>query len=147
MIKWILAVALLAITSAGAAQSKPEAAIHYRQNVFGAIVWNFGPMSAMVRGKIPYDKVLFERHAIRVSQLAPMLLEGFPKGSEAGAETEARSEIWANWADFQSKMKTFEVESAALARLAKVGTLDAVKAQFGKVGASCKACHDKYKAE
>lgn len=147
MSKWILAIGLLVIASGGAAQSKPEAAIHYRQGVFGAIVWNFGPMSAMVRGKVPYDKAIFERNALRVSQLAPMLLEGFPKGSEAGAETEARSEIWANWADFQNKMKTFEVESVALAKVAKSGTFEAVKTQFAKVGTSCKSCHDKYKAE
>lgn len=129
------------------AQVKPEQAIAYRKAVYHVIVWNWSPLAGMVRGSIPYDKAKFERNAKRIAQIVPALIEGFPAGSDKGAETEALPAIWQNFADFQSKMKTFETESAALAKVSKTGDFESVKLQFAKVGAACKSCHEKYKAE
>jgi cytochrome c556 len=43
-------------------------------------------------------------------------------------------------------MQTFETEAGKLAEAAKTASaIDALKPQFGKVGQSCKDCHDKYK--
>ena len=61
--------------------------------------------------------------------------------------TEAKAEIWTDFADFTSKMKDFERESGALANTAKAGDEAAIKEQFSKTGGTCKACHDLYKAE
>jgi cytochrome c556 len=66
---------------------------------------------------------------------------------DTGAETEAKADIWANLPDFSAKMKDLERESAALAVTAKAGDEAAIKDQFGKTGAACKACHDKYKTD
>jgi cytochrome c556 len=38
-------------------------------------------------------------------------------------------------------------KAATLATIAKGGDLEAIKPAFGATGASCKACHDKYKAD
>jgi cytochrome c556 len=38
-------------------------------------------------------------------------------------------------------------ETAKLASAAKTGNLDAIKAAFGATAASCKACHDAYRAQ
>jgi len=140
---------LIAGTCIGAAsaQVKPEQAIAYRQAAYQVIVWNWGPMAGMVRGSIPYDKAKFERNAKRVAQMVPALIEGFPVGSDKGAKTEALPAIWQNLPDFQSKMKAFETESAALAKISSSGNFEPIKLQFAKVGATCKSCHDKYKAE
>ena len=104
------------------------------------------PLANTVRGKTPYVKADFERYANRVAQIAPMLLEGFPAGSGVG-KTEAKPEIWTNWADFQRKMKAFETEAAALATLSKGGDFEKIKVQFSKVGGTCKGCHEKYKTD
>ena len=133
-------------TSVAFAQVKPADAIHYRKSAYTVLVWNWMPLVNTVRGKTPYVKADFERYANRVAQIAPMLLEGFPAGSGVG-KTESKPEIWKNWADFQLKMKAFETESAALATLSKGGDFEKIKAQFGKVGGTCKSCHDKYKAD
>ena len=129
------------------AQVKPEQAIGYRKAAYHVIVWNWSPMAGMVRGTIPYDKAKFERNAKRIAQIAPALLEGFPAGSDKGAPTEALPAIWQTWPDFLAKMKTFETETASLAKVSRTGDFEKVKVQFAKVGAACKACHDKYKAE
>jgi len=85
--------------------------------------------------------------ADRVAALSQMPLEGFPKGSDKGAETEALPIIWTEFKDFELKLKNFQTESRKLADIAKGGDEAAMKAQFGKVGGTCKACHDKFKAD
>ena len=128
------------------AQVKPADAVHYRKSAYDVLVWNWMPLANTVRGKTPYVKADFERYANRVAQIAPMLLEGFPAGSGVG-KTEAKPEIWTNWADFQRKMKAFETEAAALATLSKGGDFEKIKVQFSKVGGTCKGCHEKYKTD
>lgn len=141
-----LAVALSFSISSAVAQVKPADAARYRHEAFHVMLWNWMPLVNMVRGKNPYNQAEFAKYAKRVSQIAPMLLEGFVEGS-GGGDSEAKPEIWSNWADFKAKMNALERESAALARVAKVNDFAKSKAQFAKVGETCKACHDLYKAD
>lgn len=139
--------AVLGLSVNGAmAQVKPAEAARYRHEAFHVLLWNWMPLVNTVRGKTPYNQAEFAKYATRVSQIAPMLLEGFTKGS-GGGKSEAKPEIWSNWADFSAKMGNFERESAALASIAKVNDFAKSKAQFAKVGETCKACHDLYKAD
>lgn len=138
---------LLATSQIAIAQAKPEDAIKYRKSVYTVLLWNWMPLNAMVRGRIPFDAAEFSRRADRVAALAPQLLEGFPPGSNEGAPTEAKAEIWTDFTDFTAKMEDLETESVALASIAKGGDEAAIKAQFAKTGGACKACHDKYKTE
>jgi len=139
---------LVAGTCADAvAQHKPEAVIHYRQSVMTLIGWNFAPMSAMVKGKLAWDAKEFALHAERVALLAPQAQEGFAKGSDKGAETDAKADIWANPEDFQSKLNDLIQESKALSDTARDGDEGKTKEQFKKLAGACKACHDKYKAD
>jgi cytochrome c556 len=124
-----------------------DAAIAYRQSVYHVILWNYGQMGEMVKGKKPYDAAEYGKRAERVAALASQLEEGFIPGSSGRESTEAKAEIWTSWDDFKSKMGDFERESRALAGVAKTGTFDDVKAQHAKVSAACKACHEKYKAD
>lgn len=133
------------VAGSAAAQAKPEDAIAYRQGVYKIMGWNFGPMAGMVQGKIPYDKVTFARHADNVAKVSPLALEGFGPGTDAGASTKAKPEIWAKMDDFKTKMSKMNEETAKLAAIAKTGSFDDIKKQFGATGASCKACHDDYR--
>jgi cytochrome c556 len=136
-----------AVCTAHGLQPKPEDVIHYRQSVMTLIGWNFGPMSAMAKGKLAWDAKEFALHADRVAALAPMAPEGFAKGSDKGAETDAKPDIWANPEDFQSKLNDLANESKALSNIAKGGDEAKVKDQFKKLAGACKNCHDKYKAD
>jgi cytochrome c556 len=147
-----LAPALLAVCLAGAAHAqgqptKAEQALKYRKAVYQAIVWNFGPLSAMAQGKIPYDATEFQLRAARVAALAPMVGESFTADTRGLAGTKAKDGIWANRADFDAKMKDFVDRTAALARVAQGGDAEKSKAAFMDAAGACKACHDKYRAD
>jgi cytochrome c556 len=141
----ILAALALATAATAAAAIKPEVVIDYRQSAMTMIGWNFGPMAGMAKGKIPFDAKEFAKHADRIAFLAPQVLEGFAKGSDKGAETAAKPDIWANFDDFQSKLNGLIDESKALSEVSKTADEAKMTAQFKKLGEACKACHDKYK--
>jgi cytochrome c556 len=144
----ILAIAaILGATAVATAAVKPETAIAYRQAGYTMLGWNFGPMAQMVRGKAPWDAAEFARRAERVALIAPQLLEGFPDGSDSGATTEAKPEIWKNMDDFKLKMDDLVKQSKLLAEVAKSGDEAKMKDQFKQTAGTCKACHDKYRSE
>jgi cytochrome c556 len=144
----ILAIAaILGATAVATAAVKPETAIAYRQAGYTMLGWNFGPMAQMVRGQAPWDAAEFARRAERVALIAPQLLEGFPDGSDSGATTEAKPEIWKNMDDFKLKMDDLVKQSKLLAEVAKSGDEAKMKDQFKQTAGTCKACHDKYRSE
>ncbi|MBL8515164.1 MAG: cytochrome c [Betaproteobacteria bacterium] len=146
MKKFAIVSALAALSIAAAhAQVKPEDAIAYRQGAYSVIKWNFAPMAAMVKGEKPYDKAAFARHAEIVEYMGKLTLEGFIPGSDKGGNTKVKPEAFAKMDDFKAKMKKMNEETAKLAAVAKTGSFDDIKKQFGATGASCKACHDDYK--
>jgi cytochrome c556 len=131
----------------GSDKIQSEKVIHYRQSVMAMTGWNFGPLAAMVKGKIAFDAKDFSRRADRLEFLGPQILEGFAKGSDKGAETDAKPEIWTDFDDFQAKLNDYIDESKKLAEVAKTGDEAVMKEQFRKTAGACKACHDKYRAE
>ena len=125
-----------------------EAAQEYRHSLYESIVWNFRPMSEMVRGKRPYDAVEVKRRALSVAYLSLLLDEAFPPGSGASAgTTDALDDIWKTPEDFAAKLKAFQNEANTLRVVAQKGDEASFTEQFKKVGGACKDCHDKYKAD
>ena len=143
----VSAVVTILASGSSAAQVKPEDVIKYRQSVYKIVGWNFAPMAAMVKGEKPYDKEAFARHAMIVSQMSPLAMEGFAAGSDKGADTKAKPEIWTKSADFKEKMDKMVNETKKLATVASAGSFDEIKKQFGATGGACKACHDDYKSK
>jgi cytochrome c556 len=143
----VFAVGAAAVAASTVAQMKPDVVIEYRRSAMTMIGWNFSPMSAMVKGKIAFDAKEFAKHAARIQFIAPQVLEGFAKGSDKGAETDAKPEIWTHFDDFQSKLNDLVEQSKSLAEVSATGDEAKMKEQFKKLGGACKACHDKYKAE
>lgn len=142
-----LASAVAALLSSPAfAQAKPEDVIKYRQGAYKVIGWNFSPMAAMVKGERPYNKEDFARRADIVAYVGKLTMEGFTPGTDKG-DTKVKPEAFAKMDDFKAKMNKMNEETAKLAAVAKTGTFDEIKKQFGATGASCKACHDDYKSK
>lgn len=133
--------------SAFAKNSPEEDAIEYRQGAFSMIKHHFGPMAAMVKGEMEFDAEAFTKNAEAVATLSQFPIHGFIDGSYEG-DTDAKPEIAENMDDFKEKMETFTVEAVNLAKVATDGgDMSALKPAFGKVGSSCKACHDDYRKE
>lgn len=67
-------------------------------------------------------------------------------GPDVG-KTGAKPEIWQTPDDFVAKLHGFQDAAKAFNLAAMSGDAAATKAKFGELGQSCKACHDKYRAE
>lgn len=139
-----LAAALTVTTLTAVAQVKPFEAIEYRQGVFKAVKWNFGPMAEMVRGKQEFNAEEFTRRAENVAALSKLPLEAFVAGTYA-SKTAALPIIEKDYKTFSDMMANFEKASAALAVAAKSGDLAQIRPAFGEVGKTCKSCHDKFR--
>lgn len=142
------AVVIAASAVAYAAEKSPaESAQEYRQAGFEMIRYHFGPMAGMVKGEVPFDAAAFKMNAEAVAALSKFPMHGFIAGSYEG-DTEAKPEIEKNMDDFKSKMETFQVAAADLAKAAgEAKDVDGIKPAFGKTAESCKACHKEYRKE
>lgn len=119
-----------------------DEAIEYREGVFHALKWHFGPMAGMVKGKMEYNQESFQHHADMVAALSKMVDEGFADGTQGG---DAKDLIWEQRADFTKHVEALETSSAALQEAAAGGDMDAIKPAFAAVAKSCKGCHDNYR--
>lgn len=154
MKKKVLSACLAVVVGAGAgyalnafAQQKPEDVIKYRRSVMTVQAWNMRPMALMVKGQQPYDATLFAWYAGVIQQTSHMLPDAFAPGSDKGAETKAKPEIWKDAGKFKQRVDSFQADTAKLVTAAKGGNLDAVKGPFGAVAKNCGGCHNDFRAK
>jgi cytochrome c556 len=139
----MLGVAAYGVRSAVAGET--EQAQEYRQGVMNVFRWNMKAMSDMMKGKRPYDAKAFAVHANDLARAATLdLMPGFPEDSDGG-DSDARPEIWLDFADFKQKYEDLRSASGALSKIAADGDKAAMGEALGKTGKTCKACHDNYK--
>ena len=132
------------------AQGQPtqaEKTLKYRKSLYQVIAWNVGPMGAMAQDKVPFNASEFAMRAGRVAELTPMLAEAYGADTQGVANSKLKPEAWQNRADFDAKMKDLVDSSAKLAQVAQGGDAAKSKAAFFDMANTCKACHDKYKAD
>lgn len=132
---------------ASAQFAKPEDAIKYRQGAFTVMAAHFGRIGAMANGRVPFDAKVAAENAEVVSTMAKLPWAAFGPGTDAGLPTRAKPEIWREGDKFKAASDKMVAEVAKLDAAAKSGNLDQLKAAFGGVGQSCKACHDAYRTE
>jgi cytochrome c556 len=146
-----LAAAILATSAGVLAQQapKPENLIKWRQSAFQLVAWNSGRIKASVDGQYNKDEVL--RAANTIAAIANSGLGAlFAPGSEQGKgwhDTSAKPELFKDGKRFAELGASFGKEASELATLAAGGDAALVKAQFGKLQRTCKACHDDFKAK
>ena len=83
-----------------------------------------------------------------LAKLAGQSSHWFPKGTgpELG-KTGAKPEIWQQPADFAAKLHNFQGAAKLLNGAAAKGDVNAIKARYGDLGKTCKACHDTYRMD
>ena len=149
-IKTGLVLALLAAAGYAAAQQapKPENLIKWRQSVFQVIGWNTGRIKANVEGTYNKDEVV--KAANTIAALSRSGVETlFAAGTEQGKgwhDTSAKAEAFKDTKHFDELLANFGKEAGDLASIAASGDQAAVKAQYGKLTRTCKACHDDFKS-
>ena len=130
---------------AAAQFAKPEDAIKYRQGALRVMGHHFGHIGAMVNGKAPFDAKAAQADAEVVAALAALPWAGFGTGTDKGAPTKAKPEVWSDHAKFDEHAQTFQAAAPKLLAATKTGNLDQIKAAFGPTANSCKACHDNFR--
>ncbi|HEY6047997.1 MAG TPA: cytochrome c [Sphingomicrobium sp.] len=86
--------------------------------------------------------------AATIADLSQKASGWFPAGTGPDvAKTRAKPEIWQNAQDFSTKLHNFQVAAKAFNDAAAAGDVSAIKARFADLGGTCKACHEKYRAE
>ena len=108
---------------------------------------HFGRVAAMANGKIPFDAKAAADNAAIVVTMSKLPWVAFGEGTDKGMPTRAKPEIWKDQAKFKDLQSKMMAEAEKFEAAAKTGNLDAIKAALGPLGASCKACHDDYRAE
>jgi cytochrome c556 len=87
-------------------------------------------------------------NAAKIAQLSQQASTWFPAGTGPDvAKTRAKPDIWQNSEDFAAKLRAFETAARALQLASDSNNVAAMNARFADLGGTCKACHDKYRAE
>ncbi|MFT4769730.1 MAG: cytochrome c556 [Glaciecola sp.] len=152
MSKKLLATGLAVLTFGGAPMAlshlvKDEAMQSYRQSYFTLIAMNFGPMTAMVKGDMPWDDAKMLALAEDFAAIASVdVARAFGPGSDKGT-TRAKPEIWENTDDFLEKYAALQSAAEGLLAAAQSGDRGTIGGAIKDTGGACKACHDEYKAK
>lgn len=145
---WVLAAAAVTLSAPASAQfAKPEDAIKYRQSAMTVMSTHFGRVAAMANGRIPFDAKMAADNAAIAETMSKLPWAAFGEGTDKGATTRAKPEIWSDNAKFKDASEKMQGEMIKFAAVAKGGNIDAIKAAAGAVGGSCKACHDNFRKE
>jgi cytochrome c556 len=142
-----LTVSVVAYSGSASAQfQKPEDAVKYRQSVMTVMGTHFGRIGAMANGRVPFDAKVAQDSAHIVATMSTLPWPAFTPDTEA-LKTRAKPEIWKEGAKFKEANEKLMSETTKLEVAAKSGNLDTIKAAFGAVGGSCKACHDSFQVK
>ncbi|WP_374277523.1 cytochrome c [Azonexus sp.] len=148
--KLLLALVSVALTTGTAiAQVKPEDAIKYRQSGYAFMAWNMGRIKQNVEGNFNKDEVVKAANAIQAianSGMGALYLPGTDKG-KGWEESRAKPEIWTDKEKMGKVATEFVKEANEMAKVAAGGDAGAVKAQLGKLGGTCKGCHDDFRVK
>ena len=146
----IIAGILIVLVMAGVAYAqfaKPEQAVKYRKAVMFLIAQHFGRMGAMVKGSTPYEKETFARNAALMETFTTLPWGAFMAPGTDKGDTTMSAAVFKKPAKFEAAARSFEDDTAELARLARSGNFNAAKAQFGKVAKNCKGCHTDFRVK
>ena len=105
-------------------------------------------MGAMVKNGSAADFPAkeFARLAAQMGETAKEPWQHYDAGSR-GAGSEAKAAVWEKPQEFEAAIRRFTQAVDKLQTASRGGRYDDVKAAFGQVGQSCKACHDKFKED
>ncbi len=142
MRKLVIAISVLAFGGA-AAYAEPIADRQALMKERGKIV---GGLVKMVKGEQPFDaaSVADALKQLETNAAAFDAEKLFPAGSEQGGDTTAAPKIWEDMAGFKAAGDKF-LADVKVAAAAPAADLDTLKAQVGKLGADCGACHKAYR--
>lgn len=127
-----------------------DAAIKGRKGYFQAVAFQMGGLAAIAKGEVEYEASSAQRLADSLAALSQvdvglMFVDGTDNETLPG-QTRALDMIWNNTTGFAARGLEFREAAQELAANAGDG-LGALRGGIGKVGGTCKACHDEFRAK
>lgn len=155
--KKVLALGIIMLAFAGgfvaiAADKGPhDSAIKGRQAMFQTYSFNMGILGAMAKEKMEYNADMANEAASNLLAAASFGQSAmWPPGSDsenpANAKNRALPAIWSTYPAIVEKGDALKKAAEVMAAQAG-GGLGALQGAMGDLGASCKGCHDDYRAE
>ena len=139
-----LALALAPVSNVGADDHEEgQAQIEYRQKVMSAIGTNMGAIGDILKNRLDVPGAV-ANHAGQMADAAALIAPAFKKQLSAGA-TDAKPEIWADWAKFEEAIAGFEEAARNLASAANGSDPSAVGPAMRGLGKSCGGCHKPFR--
>jgi len=143
----LFGVTALSLTASASAQVKPEDQIRFRKAAYSFAAWNMGKIKANLEGAYDAAQVKAAANAIAAvagSGLGALFAPGTEK-SIGEQKTNTKPELFQKGTEVAKLAGDFAAAAGELVKATDSGDVAAVKAAHGKVGATCKACHDQFK--
>lgn len=139
---------LCAVLMAGPAlaESDPDKAIEYRQQLYRSLGANLTGIVLNLRQEVAFPENV-PIHAANLAAIMPLIKAATEQdtANQGSAKTQAKPEIWADWATFERLADAANVEAQKLAEVAASGDMAAIGAQVQATGGACKECHDRFR--
>ncbi len=128
-----------------AAQAAPsdQAVIEYRQLLMSAVGSNMGAIGGILKNQLVLPGAI-ANHAQQMADGAKLIGPAFKAKVSAG-RTDAKPEIWSDWAKFEQAIADYEKAATSLATAAKGSDPAAVGLAVRTLGESCGGCHDTFR--
>ncbi len=147
-----LSAVLAAVSLSATANVTVEDQIKYRQAGYQFLSWNMGKIKAQViDGSVPFDAAQVQAAANAIAGIAnsgmgalysPESVQG-----KAPVKTRLKPDFFQNLEKAGQIGGQFVQAANTLASEAASGDQARIRKAFGDVGASCKACHDNFRAK
>ena len=128
---------------------KPEEMIKTRKAAYSFMSWNMGKIKANVDGTFNKEQTVAAANAVAAvanSGLGALFAPGTEK-DVGDQKTRVKPEFFQQSDKVRELATNFNKEANELAKVAATGDVAAIKAQFGKTGGTCKACHDAFRKD
>lgn len=127
-----------------------ENMVKARQGYYQNVRHNAGILFGMAKGEMDYDAAAASTAANNLLALTKIDLGTYyvagSSKEEMPGKTRALKKIWETYPAVSEKGKAFKEAVAAMAAVAGNG-VDAIRANAGALGGSCKGCHDNFRAK
>ena len=147
MNKKLAAILTLGALSSVALAGPIEEQIRFRQSAYSYLSWNTAKIKAQASDHpetFNKDQVIAAANAIAAVANSG-LIDLYGAGTEVGTgwkPTRLKPEFFEKQDEVKAIEASFIKEANELQQVATTGDVAAIKTQFGKLGTTCKSCHD-----
>lgn len=151
-LKFALAVLLATVSVNTFAGAPEDQQVKFRQSAYSFAAWN----ASKIKGQVVEHPETYNKEQVIAAANAIAAVANSGLGALYGAGTGIdqatgwkKSRLKAEFFDKPDEAKkaaiAFNKEANELAKVAATGDVGAIKVQFGKVGETCKSCHDSFR--